>query len=326
MPSSPSSRSTSTVVVNGWFWNRLDAGSGQYLAELMGRMPQVAADLTLHLLVPQVQGQSAAPQPDDGSTLQMQVHSIPLPSLPGRLDQVWWEQWLVPFWTRKLGAALLWNPYWTAPLWRPCPVTVTIHDLIPIVLPEYTSHWKQRLYLALTRFATNRVDGVITVSQAARRDILRHFRLPADRVTVVHNGADQASVSQPADLAQTRSRLRLPKRFFLYLGGFERRKNVESTLRAFQRFRRLGGDPDIKLVLAGRLPDRDTPVLQHPAPLIEALDLNDSVMLLGYVDEETKSSLFRLALAFVFPGRYEGFGLMLVEAMHAGLPIITSRA
>ncbi len=75
-----------------------------------------------------------------------------------------------------------------------------------------------------------------------------------------------------------------------------------------------------------KLPACDTAVLQHPGPIIEALNLDDAVLVLGRVSEQQKAALYQQALAYVFPGLYEGFGLMIVEAMQAGVPVITSRS
>ncbi len=307
------------VLINGWFWARSETGSGQYLTALLQQFARQAPDYRFHLLVPA----HTAHVCSDGDNVT--VHAVALPPGPVQLAKVWWEQWTVPRWSRKVNAALLWNPYWTASLWQPVPVLVTVHDIIPAVLPEYRRHFRQRLYLRLTRFTTRRARHLLTVSQAAKQDMMAHLALTDDRISVVHNGVAQPPSTATSDVEpEVAQALSLPHRYFLYLGGYERRKNVETTLRAFRRFRELGGDPAIKLVLAGTLPAADTAVLQHPGPIIEALGLQGDVLLLGHVSEQQKALLYRQALAFVFPGLYEGFGLMIVEAMQAGVPVITS--
>lgn len=250
----------------------------------------------------------------------------PVSTVPdSNVAKVWWEQWVVPRWSLRVRADLIWNPYWTAPLWQPCPVTVTIHDLIPVLLPEYRVRLKQKLYQGLLRYATARIRHAITVSQAAHCDIKSHLVLEAE-TAVVYNGINvPPGCRQETGRAALRARLSLPDRYYLYLGGFERRKNVAAVLRAFRRFQQLGGDPGIKLVLAGKLPDADTQVLQQPQPLIQALGLENDVLCVGYVDEVAKTVLYKTAIAYVFPSLYEGFGLTPIEAMQAGTPVITSR-
>lgn len=310
------------ILINGWFWHRPETGSGQYLAALLQQFAVQAADCQFHVLVPQ-NGADETHRPGDNVT----VHDVALPPGPANLVKVWWEQWTVPRWGRRVNADLLWNPYWTASLWQPAPVLITVHDIIPAVRPEYQIRFRQRLYLHLTKFTTQRARHVLTVSQSAKRDLAVHLGLDGHRISVVYNGV--TSVQPPSagrpypEMIQS---FGLPDRYFLYLGGYERRKNVETTLRAFKRFRELGGDPAIKLVLAGKLPACDTAVLQHPGPIIEALNLDDAVLVLGRVSEQQKAALYQQALAYVFPGLYEGFGLMIVEAMQAGVPVITSRS
>ena len=311
----------SNILVNGWFWDRPETGSGQYLNALLQQFVVQAPDYQFHLIVPQKRSKGAW---DCGHNVT--VHAVALAPGPTNLVKVWWEQWIIPKWGRKVEADLVWNPYWAASFWQPDPILVTVHDIIPLIRPEYRSRFRQRLYLYLTRITTRRAQHVLTVSQSARRDLKRHLALDCEKISVVYNGVGNSPSSpETSSLQEEFQEFSLSQRYFLYLGGYERRKNVEATLRAFHRFRELGGDPSIKMVLAGKLPDGDTAVLQHPGPIIEALNLQNDVLLLDQVSEQQKQALYQHALAFVFPGLYEGFGLMIVEAMQAGIPVITSR-
>jgi glycosyltransferase involved in cell wall biosynthesis len=116
----------------------------------------------------------------------------------------------------------------------------------------------------------------------------------------------------------------LPDRYFLYLGGYDARKNVATTLAAYARYLELGGDPSVKLVLAGQLPREDTLFTPDPRRQSAALGLGDAVLFPGPIDEIDKAALYAGATAFVFPSLYEGFGMMVLEAMAAGTPVITS--
>jgi glycosyltransferase involved in cell wall biosynthesis len=116
----------------------------------------------------------------------------------------------------------------------------------------------------------------------------------------------------------------LPERYFLYLGGFDVRKNVLGIVRAYRLYLDLGGDPAVQLVVAGRLPRLDTAFFPDPQRLVRQLDLTGQVRFIGWVEEEDKAPLYAGATAFLFPSKYEGFGMMLLEAMAAGTPVITS--
>jgi glycosyltransferase involved in cell wall biosynthesis len=116
----------------------------------------------------------------------------------------------------------------------------------------------------------------------------------------------------------------LPPRFFLYLGGFDVRKNLRGTLTAYRRYLDRGGDRAVRLVVAGRLPQADTAFFPDPQKIAAELHLEDQVHFCGWIDEADKPALYALATAYIFPSLYEGFGMMVTEAMQAGAPVVTS--
>jgi glycosyltransferase involved in cell wall biosynthesis len=115
--------------------------------------------------------------------------------------------------------------------------------------------------------------------------------------------------------------------YFLYLGGFDWRKDVATLLRAFVGLLNSippDGSPQLHLVVAGRLPDDDTDFTPNPIRIAHGLGLGERVVFTGWVPEEEKPALYAGAKAFVFPSRYEGFGLPPLEAMACGTPVIAS--
>lgn len=309
------------IVINGWFVGQPAAGSGQYIHHLLEHLPRRAAGVTLSLLLPHTSLPSGtAPWP--GVT----IVSVDLPALPAPLRKLWWEQVAVPRAARRLAADLLWVPYWAGPLWQPLSVCVTIHDLIPLLLPAYRGGLQHKAYTALVSHSARRAAAVLTVSEASKRDIIQHLRIPAARVHVVYHGPNQEGRAAPqaAHLAAVRVKYALPPRFFLYLGGFDVRKNLAGIVQAYRRYLELGGDPAVKLVLGGKLPDQDSAFAPDPRRLAAEQQLGDQVIYCGWVDEVDKPALYALATAFLFPSLYEGFGMMLLEAMVAGTPVITS--
>ena len=167
---------------------------------------------------------------------------------------------------------------------------------------------------------------MIAVSHAGARDIVAYLGIQADRVNVVHHGPNQEGQPAPSvdQVAATRQKYQLPERFFLYLGGFDVRKNVRTTLAAYRSYLDRGGDPAVRLVIAGKLPAVDTAFFPDPQKTAAELHLTEQVHFCGWIDEPDKPALYALAIAFIFPSLYEGFGMMLLEAMQAGAAVVTS--
>ena len=218
-------------------------------------------------------------------------------------------------------------PYWGSPWWRPCPVVVTVHDLIPLLLPLYRGGPLQRAYTGLVSRTARRAAAVLTDSEASKRDIVAHLGIPQARVHAIHLAADPRyrRVTDPDELDRVRVKYRLPDApFLLYLGGFDVRKNVGRMIEAFAKMEAGGRGQEsgvrdqgagVRLVIAGKLPDTDTAFAPNPERLVEALGLQNSVHFTGWVDEADKPALYSLAVGTVFVSEYEGFGLPVLEAM-----------
>lgn len=324
------------IVINGWFWGHETAGSGQYLTQLlaeMAEMPQLERD-QLRVIVPEGVGRKQKPrQPPPIDALLLPE---PLPRLPTQLAKVWWEQVSVPAVAHRERADLLWVPYWAAPFWQPVPTVVTVHDLIPRLLPAYRGGRLKRIYTALVSLTARKSTALITVSDASKRDVVRHLGVAPDKVHAISNGANVScsgcahdsapSLSNAAYLAMVRTRYQLPERYFLYLGGFDLRKNVSSVIDAYHRYLIKGGSPDVKLVIAGNAPEQETEFFPDPLRRSAHLGLDKQVYFCGQIADEDKPALYHLSVAYVFPSLYEGFGMTVVEAMAAGAPVVTSKA
>jgi glycosyltransferase involved in cell wall biosynthesis len=314
------------IAINGWFAGDMSSGSGQYVNHLLANLAAAAPGARFSLLLPA--GSSGAPKIAEAATEWPGVDlvHVSLPPLPRQLAKLWWEQVSVPQAAQRLGADVLWVPYWAAPAWQPVPTVVTIHDLIPLLLSAYRGGLLLRAYTALVSRTARRAVAVIAVSEAAKRDIVAHLCIPEERVFAVLHGPNQegTAAATPAQLAAVRSKYGLPSRFFLYLGGFDVRKNVGATLQAYRRYLDRGGDADVRLVIAGKLPAEDSAFFPDPQKIAAELQLGASVQFCGWIDEVDKPALYALAAAYIFPSRYEGFGMMVIEAMQAGVPVVTS--
>ncbi len=307
------------IALSGWFWDRPETGSGQYLRRLLSSLARLHPDVTWMLLAPpeHVRGQVALPG----------VHFLPLPAPPGPLGKVWWEQVTLPRAARRLGVELLHVPYWAPPLVARLPTVVTVHDLIPLLLQDYRGGPAVRLYTALVRAATPRATLLLTDSEASRADIARHLRVAPGRVRVIPLAADVAY--RPAAGIEDGAILRklgLQPGYILYLGGFDRRKNLRAVFQAFAHVREALGEA-ARLVVAGKLPVEDSDFAPDPRRLRREAGLPETaVHFTGFIAEEAKPALYRGAQVFLYPSRYEGFGLPPLEALACGVPVVGSAA
>jgi glycosyltransferase involved in cell wall biosynthesis len=301
------------ILVNGWFWGQETTGSGQYLASLAGELARLDRGHEFILARPAF-APDAGQLPAGWRELRL---ATPVDRLGENLAKLWFEQVTFPRACRQVKACVAFVPYWGSPWAAPCPVVVTAHDLIPLLLPLYRGGPLQRAYTALVARTARRAAAVLTDSEASRQDIVRNLRIPVDRVHAVYLAAS-ADGSEASDDA-VRERLGIPEgQFLLYLGGFDARKNVSRTIEAYgrlvERMTREGQEPPA-LVIAGGLPASDTPFSPDPRRVARELGLADRVRFTGRVDEADKAALHRMAAAALFLSEYEGFGLPVLEAM-----------
>lgn len=313
------------ILINGWFWGEATTGSGQYLHRLVEHLARQESGAKFTLLMPGIgeRGLGAGDRDAESSLLTLRSS---IPPLPRQLAKLYWEQIAVPAAARRLGVDLLFVPYWAAPLWQPAPTVVTVHDLIPLLLPVYRGGLLNRLYTALVSATARRAAAIITVSRAGAQDVISHLHIPSTRVFPVHHGpnVEAGRTADPAARQAVREKYGLPERYFLYLGGFDERKNVQNIVAGYRRYLDKGGDPAVKLVLAGKLPGEDTRFFPDPLRIAREEGVTQRLHCIGWVDEADKPLLYAGATAYLFPSHYEGFGMMLLEAMAAGCPVITS--
>ncbi|HEY88707.1 MAG TPA: glycosyltransferase family 4 protein [Thermoflexia bacterium] len=307
------------IALSGWFWNQLATGSGQYLHYLVEQLLKLFPESEFILIAP--------PDRLSGQVAWADLRAHPLPAPPGPGGKVWWEQVLLPRAACVVQADLLHVPYWAPPWWNPRPTLVTVHDLIPLLLPAYRGGLLGHLYTALVRAASARGAYLLTDSECSRRDILQQLRVRPAEVQAIPLavGGDYGPAPHPDD-ESIRRKLGVKPGYLLYLGGFDRRKNLQAVFNAFVGvYRRLGAEA--RLVVAGRLPAADTAFTPDPRRLWRESGIPEgAVRFTGFVAETDKAALYRGARVFLFPSYYEGFGLPPLEALTCGIPVVGSNA
>jgi glycosyltransferase involved in cell wall biosynthesis len=305
------------IAINAWFLSQPGTGSGQYLRGLLQGMAGVGVDHELLLVTPSGAVELEMPG------LEVTVETLGAAFWRGNLGKVLFEQVAFPWACRRRGADLAHIPYWGSPLWRPVPTVVTIHDLIPLLLPTYRGGPRVRLYTRLVSATARRATWVLTDSQASKQDLETHLDVPPERVEAIYLAVAGHFQPEPQpDDEAIRRHHGLPERYVLYLAGHDVRKNVAGLLEAFSTV--VEGDADVTLVVGGRLPAESRPPLYDPRPLAQTLGIAEHVRFIGWVEEPHKPALYRGAACAVFPSRYEGFGLPVLEALACGTPLITT--
>lgn len=306
------------VAFNGWFWNRPNTGSGQYTRSLVQHLNRLVSDLTITLIYPHNDAISDVPP---------SVQVVRVPTRPGHIGKVLFEQAGFPRAVTAAGADLAHVPYWGSPLRCTVPVVVTIHDMTTQLIRDYRRTPQVRLYNALISAAARGAAHIITDSFSSKLDVVDVLGIAEEDVTAIYLGIGKEFSAESnflLDMALAQ-KYDLPEEFVLYLGGYELHKNVITLLAAYRYVvQAVGGD--FPLLLAGKKPDKVSPLFPDYDSYIAQIGLTDHVRWIGYVDEADKAALYRHANTFVFPSRAEGFGFPPLEAMACGTPVVTTDA
>jgi len=222
--------------------------------------------------------------------------------------------WLAFGMDRTLDAYIFFNPI--IPLFFfPRKSIVVVHDFAYLELPNQS--FKQRC-MSIVLYAAHWVSlwkatAIVAVSHATKESVVRHFRISPEKVHVIYNGF--------IALSDTPQEMKTPPRFFLFAGVLKERKNVAGVIRAFALFTK--NNATHELLIAGKQSGAYAESLQQ---LARELGVGNRVHFLGYVTDAELAYLYSRAEALVFPSFIEGFGMPVLEAMHAGLPVITSNS
>ena len=227
-----------------------------------------------------------------------------------RAARILWEQFVLPGEARRAKLDVLFNAGFTAPLVCPCPQVTVFHDLQHKRHPEFF-RWFDLPFWRFFLYWSARVSrGLLADSAVTAADLNRYYRIPPEKMRVVPLGVEPAFFEI--------GRRRRPEPFLLTASTLHRHKNLDSLLHAFAEFHRR--HPEFRLVISGLHGFHTAPV--HA--LRDSLGLDGAVEFPGWLPRDQLYDLFARAWAFIYPTRFEGFGLPLVEAMAAGVPTACS--
>ena len=194
---------------------------------------------------------------------------------------------------------------------------VTIHDLIFVRYPQYYGAIDRWLYRYKYGRSCRNADAIIAISECTKRDIVNYFKIAPEKIHVVYQGCDSSftSIASEAIRQEVRKRYGLPGRYILSVGSIEERKNVLLAVKAMPRL-----PEEVHLVIVGKR----TAYTDEVERFIEENHLRERVHLLHDVIFRHLPAVYQMAEIFVYPSRFEGFGIPILEALHSSVPVIAA--
>ncbi len=275
-------------------------GTEIYLRELLAALATIDTVNDYYVFTNMETAQDLTPRQANFHWKPQAVHAV------NRPHRILWEQTVLPLEAARYGLEVMFNPGFTVPLAAPCPSVTTFHDLQHKRFPEYFRWFDLPFWRFLLWAAAHRSRRLIAVSEATRTDLLHYYHRRAERVVVVPHGVN------PEFFTIDRSKI---EPYLLCVSTLHVHKNIERLIRAYASKPR----PE-KLILAGlrgfRAPEIEA--------LIAELGLGERVQIPGWLPRAELMQLYAQARAFVYPSTFEGFGMPVLEAMAAGIPVACS--
>lgn len=230
--------------------------------------------------------------------------------------RLWWD-FVLPYVIEKDNVHIFHGPNHFIPVRGNFKKVVTIHDIAYFYTDVHGAEM-DKVLREWTLKSFRAADKVIGVSQSTIDDCLREGLVP-QKAIAVYQGFESRSklpILNDADIAYEISELKLTAPAILFLGSIQPRKNVQALVKAFAK---VADKIPHCLVLAGGKGSSQEKVQD----LIDQFKLASRVIFTGYISDKTRAALYHYSDMFVYPSLYEGFGLVLLEAMSFGIPVIT---
>ena len=197
------------------------------------------------------------------------------------------------------------------------PTVVTIHDLIFKRFPEYYKATDRAIYERKFKEACEVADLVIAISEQTKKDIIQFFNIDEKKIRVVYQSCSSIFHQEinKMMLMKVRVKYQLPERFLLNVGTIEKRKNALLIIKALKKL-----DENIPLVIIGK----KTPYIDEIKQYLMKNDLEHRVIFHHTISFDELPIIYHLSSAFIYPSRFEGFGIPIIEALQCGVPVIAA--
>ena len=276
-------------------------GVVQYTHELLKILPQLGHRWTLYSHKPLLQ---VLPEFEN-------ARYIITGKTKNYMKPVLWSQSILPLKIHQDKLDAFWSPRNRLPLLgnKNLPMIVTVHDLVYKLFPDTVTKGSYFLESFLLPPSVKRAKKIITVSHTTARDLHRLLAIPHEKIAVAYPGIRALC----NDVSSSLEHYGINKKYILFIGTQEPRKNLSRLLVAYRALPEILKTEFTLVLIGGKGWGK------------ENLEMSDAIFNLGHVDEILRSTLLRKAHVLAMPSLYEGFGSPVVEAMQAGIPVLTSR-
>jgi glycosyltransferase involved in cell wall biosynthesis len=285
------------------------SGTGCYATELARWLPQVADDVEMALVWPKNVG---PPKPGGPESVLIEK------GFRSPWSRLRYDQFGLRAQALQTGADLIHYPANVGSMFGYPRSIVTVHDLSFIRHPSWYRFGRSAYYRAAVRRSVRTAARIIADSTATADDLTDLLEVPATRIDTIPLGVSEAYTPQSENRQQAiRKKYNLPRSFFLFAGTLEPRKNI---VRVIQGWARRAQAAELPLVIAGRDGWKAQPIYQAA----RQYDDTGRIHFPGFIDDEDLPALLSAAKILVWPSLWEGFGLLPLESMACGAPVVTS--
>lgn len=244
-----------------------------------------------------------------------------------------WNFWTLAKYLRKNPADIYLTQYitpWFVP--RKIKIATIIHDISFNFYPQFIKFSDLFFLKKLIPMSLKRADKIIAVSQFTKEEIIKYYNPliggDPEKIAVVHNAVADDFLEQAQNITEekiktVKEKYKLPEKYILYIGTLQPRKNIPALVEGFALLKSelSSVKRSVKLVIAGGKGHNYDRLIDE---IIEKNNLSENIIFPGYIDEEDKAAVMAGAEIFCFPSLYEGFGIPILEAMSAGVPVVAS--
>jgi glycosyltransferase involved in cell wall biosynthesis len=286
-------------------------GVGRYTHEIVKRMVEAHPEVEFHFYFDRKYDLSFIYGPN------VVPHVINPPARHPILFMIWFDL-MIPIWLKKNKIDVFLSPDNFCSLQTNIPQVLVTHDIAWKHFPEFLGgRWMKWYYQTFTKKQNEKAKHIIAVSEYTKKDIVESLGISNKKISVAYNGPSRTfSVVTENSVQNIKKKYSIINPYFLYVGSIHPRKNVDRLIQAFKIFKQENNSNHV-LVLAGRF-------AWDSEGMKTEIENSEDIFVTGFLTDEELNPLMKGAFALVYVSTFEGFGIPILDAFHAEIPVITS--